>query len=108
MPSIRIYSITAVQDGTGRLLADVEAIDDAGQPVPNLRQTVAISATMAQEIFSQPTVEAAIGRILQLAQEINPAFAPSNIVSVIAVNATAQAMIDSVLSQITFPVEIPF
>jgi hypothetical protein len=106
MSSIRINGIMLNGDGSGNLMVDVEGLDNHGQTLPNYRQTVLVPGEVASAILAAQTMDAAVQMILSIAAEINPMFDPARIREIADANDAAQVVAESILSQITFPLEI--
>lgn len=116
-PYLLVRSFTHSDDGTGALLADVEAYSGDDIAVPGMHKTLVVPAYMlAQMVASlpaQPTMNDAYAFIAEIAGAIDSSFSRESLDARIAANEAAKAAADSlaqILAQFNLPttdVQVP-
>lgn len=106
MIAIRVFSITPILDGTGRISAEV-AVFDGDTEISGYRTTLTLSLEVAREIAETGDVAVALSMLPLMAERINPAFAPERIAAFLQFNATAQEVAEKLNAATELPLDIP-
>lgn len=103
---IRIYGIRPAQDGSGNIIATVEAFCD-GQPLPGRAGDVVLTQEQFGEVWAQPTLEASLAFLVGMAGTLDSRFCAENIGVFLASNTAAEQAVAGARSFASFPLDLP-
>src|SRR3990167_7199319 len=99
--TIRVYGIRAATDGSGNVIASIEAFY-AGKPLPGRAGDVPMSAAQFTTIWQQATTALKIAKFLETIGQLDDRFTTLSIAAFLAQNAEVTAAIAGATA-LTFP-----
>jgi|WetSurMetagenome_2_1015567.scaffolds.fasta_scaffold347794_2 hypothetical protein len=102
--TIKVYGIRATADGSGNVIATVEALV-AGVPLPGRNADVQMSAAQFTAIWSQVGNPAKIAKFLETIALLDDRFGAASITAFLAANAASTAAVAGATS-LTFPLSL--
>jgi hypothetical protein len=102
--TIKVYGIRGTTDGSGNVIATVEALY-ANVPLPGRSADVQMSAAQFTTIWQQATGPLKIAKFLETIALLDDRFAAASITAFLAANAASEAAVVGA-SSLTFPLSL--
>lgn len=108
MATTRIYNVRPTGDGSGAIVASIELLQDDGAP-SGLKSDVTLSAAQCGELlalYQADGLPAVQTRLLAISGEIDNRFTAEAIAAYLAGNAASISIVQRIMANITFPVDV--